>query len=61
MPECLFSQSNLAILLSLFIYLFLCVKDEDSTFNLLLLFLKPFVALFSDWAQAHSCFVMVLR
>lgn len=42
MPECLFCPSNLAILLSLFIYLFLRVKDEDSTFNFLLLFFKTF-------------------
>lgn len=62
MPECLFCQSNLSVLLSLFIYFFVCVLKMKI---LLLKFYYYFKNIFIGVCEAteqhtHSCFAVVL-
>ena len=52
MPECLFCQSNLAILLSLFVYLFIyCVLKMILLLKFYFYFLKLFIGVF----EATEC------
>ena len=61
MPECLFCQSNLSVLLSLFIYFFCVLKMKILLLKFYYYFKNIFIGVCEATEQhTHSCFAMVL-